>query len=90
MSVQIIDQYNLIGQERREEFWIHHFETMFPKGLNQDKLLRYNDIMESLSGFLICRNTCNLQSNVYKTTTLKGCCLIKRLHKATTSQMWLF
>ena len=51
MSVQIIDQCNLIGQERREEFWIHHFETMFPKGLNQDKLLRYNDIIESLSGF---------------------------------------
>ena len=42
ISVQIIDLCDLNDQERQEEFWIHHLDTMFPKDLNQRKLLRYN------------------------------------------------
>ena len=32
--VQIIDHYDPNDQERREDFWIRHLNTMFPKGLN--------------------------------------------------------
>ena len=42
ISVQIIDHCDRNDQERREDFWIYHLDTMFPKGLNQKKLLGYN------------------------------------------------
>ena len=42
ISVQIIDHCDPNDQERREDFSIYHLDTMFPKGLNQKKLLRYN------------------------------------------------
>ena len=35
ISVQLIDHCDPNDQERREDFWIYHFDTMFPKGLNQ-------------------------------------------------------
>ena len=41
ISVQIIDHCGPNDQERQEDFWIYH-QDMFPKGLNQKKLLRYN------------------------------------------------
>ena len=42
ISLQIIDHCDPNDQERREVFWIHHLDTMFPKCLNQRKLLKYN------------------------------------------------
>ena len=42
ISFQITDHSGPNDQKRREDFWIHHLETIFPKGLNQKKLLRYN------------------------------------------------
>ena len=42
ISVQIIGHCNSNDQETEEDFWIYHLSTMFPKGLNQTKLLRYN------------------------------------------------
>ena len=40
ISVQIIDHCDLNNEERREDFWIDQLDTMFPKGLDQKKLLR--------------------------------------------------
>ena len=40
--VQVIDHCDSNDQERREDFWIYHLDAMFPKGLNQKKLLKYN------------------------------------------------
>ena len=34
ISIQIIDHCDPNDQERREDFWIYHLDTMFPKGLN--------------------------------------------------------
>ena len=42
ISVQIIDCSDPNDRERSENFWIYHLDTMFPKGLNQKKLLIYN------------------------------------------------
>ena len=40
ISVQIIDHCDLNDQERRDDFWIHHLDTIFQR--NQRKMLRYN------------------------------------------------
>ena len=37
ISVQIIDHCDPNDQERREDFWIFHLDTMSPKGLNEKK-----------------------------------------------------
>ena len=42
--VETNGQCDLNDQEGREDFWIHHLDTMFPKGMNQRKLLRYNKL----------------------------------------------
>ena len=42
ISVQIIDHCDPNDLERPEDFCIYHLDTMFPKGLNQKKLLRHN------------------------------------------------
>ena len=42
ISIQINDHCDLNDQEGQEDFWSYHLNTMFPKGLNQRKLLRYN------------------------------------------------
>ena len=39
--VQTIDHCNPNNQQRRGYFRIYYLDTMFPKGLNQKKLLRY-------------------------------------------------
>ena len=44
ISVQIIDHCDPNDQERQEDFSIYHLDTMFPKGLNQKKLLKYNEL----------------------------------------------
>ena len=38
--IKIIDHCNPNDQERREDFWIYHLDTVFPKSLNQKKLLK--------------------------------------------------
>ena len=42
LTVQIIDYCDPNDQERREDFWIYHLDTLYPKGLNNKKVLRLN------------------------------------------------
>ena len=42
ISIQIIDHCDPNDQKRREDFWIYHLHSMFPNGLNEKKLVRYN------------------------------------------------
>ena len=39
MKVQIIDYCNPNNPERREDFEIHHLDTIFPRGFNTRKLV---------------------------------------------------
>ena len=39
MKVQIIDYWDPSNQERREDFWIYHLDTIFPRELNTEKLV---------------------------------------------------
>ena len=42
LTVQIIDSCDPNDQERREDFWIYHLDTLYPKALNNKKALRLN------------------------------------------------
>ena len=39
IKVQIIDYCDPNNPERREDFWIYHLDTIFPRGLNTRKLV---------------------------------------------------
>ena len=39
MKVQIIDYWDPNNQEHREDIWIYHLDTIFPRELNTKKLV---------------------------------------------------
>ena len=41
IKVQIIDHCDSNDREAREDFWIFHLDTLYPKGLNRKRALKY-------------------------------------------------
>ena len=39
MIVEIKDNCDAIDKEKQENFWIHKLKTLYPNGLNQERII---------------------------------------------------